>query len=618
MTMSQETADGDPGSLAAPGEARSWLDDPVAGPVPRPRHTLVVLAAFCAVLAGSEILILVAAGWDGIPLVLWESIVVLYFVSGLIALWRQPHNPFGSLLLATGIVHWCAAMVTVPVLGLTTIGAVTKSLPLAIMIHVVLAFPTGRLPSHLARVAVVLAYLTSTVLELPSVLLAASSPIRVADPGPAAPVLDVLNALQRPAGLACLLLAMVALWSRWITRRRYRDDRLGPFVLYGFACLIGMTLTVVARGLDAASLGDPAVLQRIAELQGYLIALLPVVFLIGMLTGSYGRTGELREFFAGVGGREPAPAAFDAAVGRAVELPGSRVVYRADDSGDFVEADGAPVAPEAGEHYYPIRYGSAVVGAVAYRPDAGVDPKLLAAVAEASALVVSHRRTVASRQATLLELRRTDRALRQSRRRIAQAGDRERRRIARDLHDGLQQHALALGLRAQELQLVRSDPDAVAATAGALRDGIVTLLAELRNLIQGIMPAPLVERGVVSAIRSLSGRLPVPIEVRVTGEPRRLAAEIESTVYFVVLEAITNAVKHARCTAITIELELAADRVTAQVADDGIGGATVGAGSGLVGVRDRLAAFGGTLEVTSGAGVGAGAGTGIRMMVPCG
>lgn len=614
MAMPQESVVDDVPSPHPREASTAHLDEPFAGSLPRPRHTLVVLAAFCAVLAGTEVLILVAAGWDGIPLVLWESIVVLYFASGLIALWRQPHNPFGSLLLATGIVHWCAAMVTVPVLGLTTIGALTRSLPLAIMIHVVLAFPTGRLPNRLARVAVVLAYVTSTVLELPSVLLDASSPIRVADPGPAAPVLDVLNTLQRPAGLACLLLAMLALWSRWITRRRYRDDRLGPFVLYGFACLIGMTLTVVARGMDAASLGDPAVLQRIAELQGYLIALLPVVFLVGLLTGSYGRTGELREFFAGVGGREPAPAAFDAAVGRAVELPGSRVVYRADDSGDFVEADGAPVAPAAGEHYYPIRYGSVVVGAVAYRSDAGVDPQLLAAVADASALAVSHRRALASLQAALLELRRSDRALRQSRRRIAQAGDRERRRIARDLHDGLQQHALALGLRAQELRLVRADPDAAAATADALRDGIVTLLAELRNLIQGIMPAPLVERGVVSAVKELAGRLPVPITVQVAGAPRRLAAEIESTVYFVVLEAITNAVKHAHCSAVTVGLDMAADRVVAQVADDGTGGATVGAGSGLVGLRDRLAAFGGTVDITSAPG----SGTAVRMMVPCG
>lgn len=593
---------------------RAELDQPVTRPASSPRHMLVALIAFCAVLAGTEPLILVAGGWDGFLLVLWVSIVVLYFASGLVALWRQPHNPFGSLLVLAGLVHWCAGMQTVPVLGLSTIGYLTRSLPLAILIHIVLAFPTGRLPSRLARVAVGLAYVTSTLLELPSALLDPSSPLHPVAPFSTTPAWELLGALQRPAGLVCLLLAMIALWSRWMTRRRYRDNRLGPFVLYGFTCLVGLSMTILIRLLGLASVGDPVVVQRVAELQVYLIALLPVVFLVGLLTGSYGRTGELREFFAGVAGREPAAADFDAAVGRAAELPGSRVVYRAGESDDFVEADGSPVSAAAGEHYYPVRSGSTVVGAVVYRSDAGADPKLLAAVAEASALAVSHRRTLVSRQAALLELRRTDRALRQSRRRIAQAGDRERRRIARDLHDGLQQQALALGLTAQQLRLVRNDPDAVATTADALRDGIVALLADLRDIVQGIMPAPLVERGIVSAIRSLSSRLPVPLVVEVTGQPRRLAAEIESTVYFVVLEAITNAVKHARCRTITIHLWLAADQVTAQVADDGIGGATVGSGSGLVGVRDRLAAFGGTLEITSASG----AGTVVRMMVPCG
>jgi len=615
VTIPQDSVTDDAQTVPARETGPTRIDEPVALPLPRPRHTLVAVAAFSAVLSVSEVLILAAAGWDPPQLALWESIVVLYFASGLVALWRQPHNPFGSLLILAGLVHWCAGMQTVPVLGLSAIGYLTRSLPLAIVIHIILAFPTGRLTGRAARFAVVLAYLTSTVLELPSALLDESSPIRVPDTGPAAAVLTALGTLQRPAGLVCLVVAMTALWSRWITRKRYRDNRLGPFVLYGFACLVGMSLTIVARLPGVTAVGNPAVLAKIGELQGYLIALLPVVFLIGLLTGSYGRTGELREYFAGMGGLEPAAVAgFDAAIARAVELPGSRVVYRADDSAGFVETDGSPLPVASAEHFYPIRYGPALVGAIAYRPGADVDPKLLAAVAEASALVVSHRRTVASLQAALLELRRTDRALRQSRRRIAQTADRERRRIARDLHDGLQQHALALGLRARELELVRTDPDAVAAAASTLRDGIVTLLAQLRNLIQGIMPAPLVERGVVSAVRALAGQLPVPLDVQVGGEPRRLAAEIESTVYFVVLEAVTNAVKHAQCTAISIRLELADDRVTAQVADDGVGGAIVGTGSGLVGLRDRLAAFGGTLDVTSPAG----AGTVVRIMVPCG
>lgn len=617
MTMPQGAAVGaseTPTTMPASHQQRARLDEPVASRVAPPRHTLVTLAAFCAVLAGTEVIILDAAGWDPPQLALWESVVVLFFASGLIALWRQPHNPFGALLLLAGLVHWCAGMSTVPVLGLSVVGVLTKSLPLAIIIHVILAFPTGRLPNALARGTVGLAYVTSTVLELPSALLAPASPIALPADAPVAAPLAALETLQRPAGVVSLLLAMAVLWTRWIARRQYRDPRLGPFVLYGFAGLLGLLMTIVARTLGSLSVGDPAVLQRIAELQGYLIALLPVVFLIGLLTGSYGRTGELREFFEGVGSRAPTAAELDAAVGRAVGLPGSRVVYTAEDPTGFVEADGSAVPPVGDEHFYPIRYGSELVGAVAYRTVPDVDQRLLASVAEASALVISHRRTLAGLQAALLDLRRTDRALRQSRRRIALAGDRERRRIARDLHDGLQQHALALGLRAQELQMVRNDPAAVGATARELRNGIVDLLARLRDLVQGIMPAPLVERGVVSAIRTMAGQVPVPLDVDVQGTPRRLPAEIESTIYFVVLEAVTNAVKHARAGRISVGLDLAPDRVTAQVRDDGTGGAMIGAGSGLIGLRDRLAAFGGTLTVDSEPGHG----TTVTMMVPCG
>ncbi len=614
MTMPQETVTDDVEALPVADTPRPRIDDPVAGQITRPRHTLVALAAFCAVLAVTEVVILAAAEWDLPELALWESIVVLYFASGLIALWRQPHNPFGSLLVLTGLVHWCSAMQTVPMLGLAPIGYLTKSLPLAIVVHVILAFPTGRLPNRRARVTVALAYLTSTLLELPAALLSESSPIRLPEDGPLTPVLSVLGTLQRPVGLFGLLLAMSVMWSRWITHRRYRDTRIGPVILYGFACLVGLTLTIVVRMLGAWSVGDPVILQKVAELQGCLIALLPVVFLIGVLTGSFGRTGELREFFEGVGGREPASAELDAAVGRAIGIPGSRVVYTADGAAGFVDSHGSPVAPTDGAHFYPIRYGDRVVGAIAYQPAPGVDGTLLESVAEASALVVSHRRTTASLHAALLELRRTDRALRQSRRRIAMAGDRERRRIARDLHDGLQQHAIALGLRAQELQLVAQDPTAVAVTATALRDGIVELLARMRDLVQGIMPAPLVERGVVSAVRALRGQLPIPLEVDVRGSARRLPAEIESTIYFVVLEGVTNAVKHAQASGVRVELTMAQDRVTATVHDDGIGGAAPGTGSGLLGLRDRLAAFGGSLAVDSESGHG----TRLRITVPCG
>lgn len=596
------------------GTVAERIDQPVLGELHRPQHTLVVLTAFCAVLGLTQLLILESAEWDLWPMVLWESTLVLYFASGLIALWRQPHNSFGTLLILAGLGQWCAGMETVPLLGLSTIGHLTKTLPLALMIHVILAFPNGRLPSQLARVTVIMAYLTSTLLEIPNMLLDEESPMRLPGPG-SADLLGFCTTVQRVAGLVCLLLTMTVLWKRWISGKAELKGRLTPFILYAFTCLIGVAITGLTRLLGALSINGPDILQKIPQLQVVLIAFLPIVFLVGVLTGSFGRAGELREFLDDVGGRSLSSNELDEAVARAVGIPGSRVVYATDGAGDFVDSDGSTTPNElVSENLYPIRYHNELVGAIAYRPTPGMDSGMLEAVAEASALVISHQQTLASLNAALLDLRRTDRALRQSRRRIALAGDRERRRIARDLHDGLQQSAIALGLRAEQLKSERQDPVAVAASATAVRDGVVALLAELRNLIQGIMPAPLVERGVFSAVRALSGQFPVPLDIEVQGSPRRLSAEIESTIYFCILEAITNAAKHANASVVGVRLTATKDQVTAAISDDGTGGAMVGAGSGLIGLRDRLAAFGGTLDVASEPGFG----TQVRMAIPCG
>ncbi len=166
------------------------------------------------------------------------------------------------------------------------------------------------------------------------------------------------------------------------------------------------------------------------------------------------------------------------------------------------------------------------------------------------------------------------------------AGDRERRRIARDLHDGLQQRAIALGLRAQELQLVAQDPTAVAVTATALRDGIVELLARMRDLVQGIMPAPLVGAAWCPRFARCAAGFRSPRCRRARIGPAA-AGGIESTIYFVVLEGVTNAGKTRP--GVRGQVELAHDGRGPgdgrTVHDDGIGGAAPGPGSGLVGLR---------------------------------
>jgi signal transduction histidine kinase len=194
--------------------------------------------------------------------------------------------------------------------------------------------------------------------------------------------------------------------------------------------------------------------------------------------------------------------------------------------------------------------------------------------------------------------------VRASRARIVEAGDRERRRVERDLHDGAQQRLIALSL---ELRVARSRLGA--GGASDLRDSLdraaaeaQAALVELRDLALGIHPLILTESGLGEAVESLADRTPVDVSVDVGSE--RYPPAVEGAAYFVISEALTNVTKYADATAAAVRVRRQADRVTIEVEDDGVGGADPRSGSGLRGLADRLAALDGTISVVSPAGRG--------------
>ena len=196
-----------------------------------------------------------------------------------------------------------------------------------------------------------------------------------------------------------------------------------------------------------------------------------------------------------------------------------------------------------------------------------------------------------------------------SRARIVAAADETRRRIERDLHDGVQQRlvtqALLLsGIRERVPADVRADVDEV-------RDELAVTRQELRDLCQGVHPAILVEVGLGAAIRALARRSPLPVRVQVRAGGR-LPGSCEITAYYVAAEAFTNAAKHASASAVDIVIEEADGTLTVQVRDDGAGGADASRGSGLTGLRDRVEAVGGSMTVDSSAG----AGTVLTVLLP--
>jgi len=199
-----------------------------------------------------------------------------------------------------------------------------------------------------------------------------------------------------------------------------------------------------------------------------------------------------------------------------------------------------------------------------------------------------------------------------SRARLVEAGYAERRRLERDLHDGAQQEfvSAALSLRMAREKLSSSGDPALELLDTALEQ-LQTGLRDLRALAAGIHPSILTDRGLGAALQALAARSVVPVELGAL-PAERLPPAIETTAYFVAAEALTNAVKHARCEHMDIDVRVEDDWAVVQIRDDGIGGADPGQGSGLRGLHDRVGALGGGLEIESEPD----AGTTVRARLP--
>jgi signal transduction histidine kinase len=232
-------------------------------------------------------------------------------------------------------------------------------------------------------------------------------------------------------------------------------------------------------------------------------------------------------------------------------------------------------------------------------------PDLLHSVLGAASLAIEIARLRAEVRLQLAEVG-------ESRARVVRAGYEERRRLERDLHDGAQQRLVTLGIVLRRLQ--RSLPREAQILGPALDsavDEIGRAIEDLRTIAAGVRP-PRLDEGLAPALADLARAAPVPVDLDTTHE--RLPAEVEAAAYFVVCEAVTNAVKHASPSHVRVEALVVSGALRLVVVDDGIGGATVASGTGLSGLTDRVEAQGGTLLIHSPPG----AGTRLEAEIPCG
>ncbi len=274
------------------------------------------------------------------------------------------------------------------------------------------------------------------------------------------------------------------------------------------------------------------------------------------------------------------------------------IVYWLPEREIFVDGEGHEVqiaaATAAGRVWTPVEHDGKLIAAIIHRPDLA-NTDIVQTAGTAAVLQLENERLRADLRARLDELR-------DSRARIVEVSDAERRRLERNLHDGAQQQLVALALQLRLARGKTTDPEGAKLLDGAMEQ-LDQALSELRELARGIHPAILSDRGLDAAVKSLAERQPLPTEIEFT-VGRKLDPTVEATAYFVIAEGLTNIGKYAGAELATVSVRERDGELEVEVTDDGCGGADPTKGTGLHGLEERLRALDGTLAVESEVGKG--------------
>jgi signal transduction histidine kinase len=555
---------------------------------------VVLLAAIAALLGVVEAVLVVSGPVEPAWLVaLFPTVAVVYVTTGAVAWVRRPSNRMGLLLVGGGVAFLLAGLANTDIPGLIAVGHVLATALLAVIVHMLLAFPSGRLRNRWSWVVAVAAYVVAIVLQAPLYLFRPQdAPYDVLELAARPDLANIGMLVQRWIGLLVMLATAATLTLRLRAARPSRRRVLAPLYVYGSAAVlfVPLSVNVMAPVLD---------LSPITVLVGQFVALalVPVAFAAALFRGGFARTAEVEELGAWLGAHEVGRPAIRDALRAALGDRSVDLAFTSADGAGYVDAHGRTVElPAVGTSRaaVEVEVGGRRVGVIVYDATLIAEPEVPRAAGRVVAIAVDREQLTA-------QLRASQEALRDSRRRIVEAGDRERRRIAQDLHDGLQSRLVLLAV------------EATRAGAKSVSVGIRTAIDELRALVHDVMPPLLIEDGLYAATEDLVDRLPVPTSLVLPEGEARLPAPLERTAYFVVAEALTNAVKHSLAGEVAVRLDLVHGILRIEVVDDGVGGATQG-GRGLRGVADRVDAFGGRFTLDSPPG----GGTRVVAEVPCG
>jgi signal transduction histidine kinase len=536
-----------------------------------------------------------------IQLVLVEWISVSYILAGLVAWFRRPESRLGVLMIAGGFAIGLSTLQFEHQAHLYTAGAVFDILPAAIFLHVFLAFPDGRLRSQFERVIVAGAYISALVLQPVKIVLGGIGPdnLLVISMQPGA--VGVVQKVQLLSISAFCLAGIGVLAGR---QRHGGRPRRRSIALLIDSFALGLLLVAVLFATADFEVFN-AVFRPIQRVMLAVIGLSPAVFLIGLLDVRLARSAvgdlvlELRA--------DPAPADLRDALARALRDPSLILAYWLPGFRSYGDLDGRAVeVPDRnGRATTLIDRDGAHIAALLHDPALEDERELLDAVTAAAGIALENARLQAELKARLEELQ-------GSRARVIAAGQKERQRLERNLHDGAQQRLVALSLELSLLeQRLSGDPEARARLDQA-RGEIARSLEELRDVASGIHPAVLSGHGLEVALESMVARAPLPVRLQVD-LAGRLRESHEVAAYYVVSESLANIGKHAEASAATVEVAERHGQVVVEVIDNGIGGADTEGGTGLRGLADRVEALGGRLRIWTPVG----GGTRVRAEIPC-
>lgn len=545
----------------------------------------------------------------------WAGVVAAwsFLVAGLVAWRRRPDNRLGPLMVAV-----CFALLARQLRYshdelAFTVFFLLGELGYALYVHVVLAYPRGRVTDRLERLFLKVSYAVALAFPFAILLFYDSSHrLRYFDPARRESLLlvsadpDAVDALQKVFAVAAygvLAGVFLVLIARKLVRATPRARRiLAPLLL----AAVVAALWAVLNSILTFAVIPPGISYDLFWWQIVGLTALPMALLAGLLRERLARVhvGELVVHL-----EQTSPGELRDELALALDDRTLEVAFWLPEQHEYVDAAGSsfPVPIDGPERAVTrIEHEGQPLAVLVHDPTLLDEPKLVEGVAAAARLALVNARLHAEVRAQL-EL------VQDSRARIVTAADEERRRIERDLHDGAQQRlvALALELRGAQRRLGEGSDPEMDRLLESTADELQVALQELRDLAQGIHPGILTQGGLAPALESLASRVQIPVSVAATQE--RLAPDVEATAYFVACEALTNVVKHSQATQAAIRALRTDGWLVVEVEDNGIGGASTQDGTGLRGLADRIEAHGGHFRIESAPG----SGTRILGEIPC-